>query len=133
LILIDSNIAVHLLAANAEVGDRIAAMTSLPCISAVSRAELEGGVYRVDVDSTIEDRRRALDEFVRRVTILDFTADVAAVYGRIAAAAGYSRRKILDRMIAATALHHGLGFATFNARDFRDIPGLAIVDLAAAA
>ena len=37
-------------------------------------------------------------------------------------------RPVLDLMIAATALHHGLAVATLNARDFDGIPGLAVED-----
>ena len=37
---------------------------------------------------------------------------------------GYSRRKLLDRMIAAQALVHRATLVTLNEDDFRDIPGL---------
>jgi predicted nucleic acid-binding protein len=40
------------------------------------------------------------------------------------ASAGYSRRKLLDRMIAAQALVHRATLVTFNP-DFSDVPGLS--------
>ena len=45
---------------------------------------------------------------------------------RIFTAAGASRRRIIDRMIAATARGHGLTLATTNEPDFRDTPGLRL-------
>ena len=39
---------------------------------------------------------------------------------------GYSRRKLLDRMIAAQALIHRATLVTRNPDDFRDIPGLRL-------
>jgi predicted nucleic acid-binding protein len=50
-----------------------------------------------------------------------------AAYGRIVAAAGHSRRKVVDRMIAATALANGLTLITLNGADFPDLPGLDLV------
>ena len=40
--------------------------------------------------------------------------------------AGFSRRKTIDHMIAATALANGLSLITLNAQDFRDVPGLLL-------
>ena len=43
------------------------------------------------------------------------------------AVAGYSRRKVLDRMIAAQALVHRATLITRNPDDFRDVPGLELL------
>ena len=90
----------------------------------VTRIELEGGVHRMP---TLAARRRArLDELLTEMPVLDFTAPMAGIYGDIVQKLGYSRPRILDRMIAATAIVHGLTLITMNADDFRGIPGLAL-------
>ena len=63
----------------------------------------------------------------REFAVLDFTNEVAAAYGEIVRHAGFSRRKIVDRMIAATGLVHDMTLVTFNDRDFRDVPGLKLI------
>jgi len=45
----------------------------------------------------------------------------------IVASAGYSRRKLLDRMIAAQALVHRATLITFNPDDFADVPNLSLL------
>ena len=50
----------------------------------------------------------------------------AAAYRNIVATVGHSRRKTLDRMIAASALVHRLTLVTSNGVDFADIPGLEL-------
>ncbi len=93
-------------------------------VSVASVVELEGGIAR---DPGQAERRRAvLNELMTGVRILAFTAQEAAVYGSIAQAAGYSRRKILDRMIAAQALVAGAVLVTLNPDDFAGIPDLRI-------
>ena len=49
----------------------------------------------------------------------------AKTYGAIVARAGYSRRKLLDRMITAQALVHRATLVTLNPDDFSDVPGLS--------
>ena len=48
-------------------------------------------------------------------------------YRAIVEAVGYSRRKFLDRMIAAQAIVHRATLITLNADDFRDCPGLSLL------
>jgi predicted nucleic acid-binding protein len=49
----------------------------------------------------------------------------AKPYGATVAGAGYSRRKLLDRMIAAQALVHRATLVSFNHDDFADISRLS--------
>ena len=51
------------------------------------------------------------------IPALAFDDLAAKTYGDIVASAGYSRRKLLDRMIAAQALVHRATLVTFNPDD----------------
>jgi tRNA(fMet)-specific endonuclease VapC len=95
--------------------------------SVVSQVELEGGVHR-DV-STAQFRQAGLTQLLRSVQVLPFTRHEAKVYGQIVAQAGYSRRKILDRMIAAQALVAEATLVTLNPEDFADVPDLKVHSL----
>lgn len=55
------------------------------------------------------------------------TWNIIFAYRTIVEAAGSSRRKILDRMIAAQALVHRATLVTRNPDDFRDVLGLNLV------
>jgi len=88
--------------------------------------ELEGGVAR---SAAGRDRRRAaLDAMYSNFAVVPFTADEATIYGQIVERLGFSRTRVIDRMIAATALAAGMKLATLNVRDFRGIPGLVVED-----
>lgn len=91
-------------------------------LSAISRVELENGVYRFAALRDI--RPRSLDLILRNMPTLEFGEPEIAAYREIVSAIGHSRRKTLDRMIAATAIVHGLTLVTLNGADFTDIPGL---------
>jgi tRNA(fMet)-specific endonuclease VapC len=64
---------------------------------------------------------------VNRLPALAFDDLAATTYGAIVASAGYSRRKLLDRMIAAQALVHLATLVTFNPDDFTDVPSLSLL------
>ena len=120
--LLDTNVAIYLREGFPAVVDRVQAIDRKPFLSAVTRVELEGGVY---ADPDERDRRRiAVDALLRLLPLLDFNSDMSKAYGRILARTGFSRRKIIDRMIAATALVNDLTLITTNGGDFADIGGL---------
>jgi predicted nucleic acid-binding protein len=73
-------------------------------------------------------KRARLDLLLRNFDELPFTAAEAAVYGRIVEQCGYSRGKVLDRMIAAQAIVAGATLITLNSRDFTGIDGLSLED-----
>jgi predicted nucleic acid-binding protein len=87
--------------------------------------ELEGGVYRVPEYSAI--RRARLDVLIAAIPALAIDDLAASFYADILSKAGYSRRKILDRMIAAQALAHRATLITMNVDDFSDIAGLELL------
>jgi predicted nucleic acid-binding protein len=122
---LDTSVAIHLRDGDPVVTERIAALNGAILLSIISRVELEGGVYREPSRASI--RRSRLDAMLRVLPVLDFDSEAADAYRMIVEAAGYSRRKIVDRMIAAQALAHQATLVTLNADDFRDIPGLSLL------
>jgi tRNA(fMet)-specific endonuclease VapC len=122
--LLDTNVAIHLRDGDGEVARKIAALPDAVLMSVVTRVELEGGVYRELSYAPL--RRARLDAMLAAIPCLPFDDAAAETYGRIVASAGYSRRKLLDRMIAAQALLHRATLVTFNASDFSDIANLSL-------
>ena len=108
---------------------RVDALAETPLLSVVSTVELEAGLYEYGMEDA--DLRRRLNLLLDRVEELPFTSREVTAYGRIVAALGYSRRMIIDRMIAATALTQDAVLVTANARDFRNIPGVTVEDWSA--
>lgn len=123
--IVDTNVAIHLRDGNRDVTKRIGELGEGILMSIVTRVELEGGVYRVPEYSAI--RRARLDVLIAAIPALAFDDLAASFYADILAKAGYSRRKILDRMIAAQALAHRATLITMNADDFSDIAGLELL------
>jgi toxin FitB len=95
------------------------------------------GELRQGVDALAPGRRRdQLDQwlavnlperFAARVLAVDAT--VAERWGSLRASAARSGRTlpVVDSLIAATALEHGLAVVTRNVRDFQDV-GVRLVD-----
>ena len=96
-------------------------------ISAISLAELRFGVAK---SAQRERNARALDEFLLPLEIADFDEAAADSYGKARAALEAAGTPIgpLDTQIGAHALRLGAVLVTHNAREFRRIPGLAVVD-----
>jgi len=122
--ILDTDVAIFLRDEDAAVRTKLAAINDAIFISIITRVELEGGVYRDPAHAAL--RRARLDWILAALPCLVFDEAAAERYGRIVAHTGYSRRKLLDRMIAAQALVHSATLITFNANDYSDIPGLAL-------
>jgi tRNA(fMet)-specific endonuclease VapC len=123
--ILDTDVVIHLRDGDATVTARVAQLQDAILMSLVTRVELEGGVYRDPAYAQI--RRARLDVILAAIPTLAFDDAAANAYGAILAGAGYSRRKLLDRMIAAQALVHRATLITSNPGDFSDVPGLALV------
>jgi tRNA(fMet)-specific endonuclease VapC len=96
-------------------------------VSAITVGELYSWVLRVGSPLKY---RRALDELMSDLTILDVNHEVGQHFGVI-------RSRLLDEgkpvpstdlFIAATALIHGLSLVTHNTRHFANVPGLTVLD-----
>lgn len=114
----------HLRERNDFILERFIKFEERPFISAPTYVELEGGVYAHP--EWTDKRREAVDELLAMLPMLDFGAATAKAYGSILSQTGFNRRKIIDRMIAATALVHDLTLITTDGDDFADIKGLKL-------
>ena len=122
--MLDTSAAIDLRDHSERAAKRLQALNERPAISTITRVELEGGVYADPLRTGA--RRRALDALLRRFPTIEFDDEMAIAYGRIVHQQGFSRRKIIDRMIAATALVRGLILITMNGADFDGIDGLEL-------
>lgn len=58
-----------------------------------------------------------------------FSTDEATVAARLYRTVARPRGREIDLAIAACAIHHGAAFWTLNPGDFRDVPGLRVLDV----
>jgi tRNA(fMet)-specific endonuclease VapC len=122
---LDTHVAIHLRDGDPAITQKVAELNDAILISIVTRVELEGGVYRDPGQSRI--RRARLDTILEAVPTIAFDDAAAEAYAAIVEHAGYSRRKLLDRMIAAQAIVHRATLVTMNSGDFADIPELSVL------
>lgn len=125
--ILDTSVAIPLRDGDTVIGSKLRALNGVVSISAITRVELEGGVYADARNAAI--RRRRLDKVLAGTPTLDFGEAESIAYGQIVAQIGYSRRKIIDRMIAAQAIVIGATLVTLNPDDFSDIPDLSLLAL----
>lgn len=123
--LLDTNVLIGLRDGDQAVTTKVAALDGAILMSIISRVELEGGVYRDPSQSSL--RRPRLDAILAALPVLAFDDAAADAYRMIMESAGYSRSKLLDRMIAAQALVHRATLVTQNPADFQDVPGLDLL------
>ena len=96
-------------------------------ISVVTLGELTIWTRRANASP---QRAQELQDFLKIVTVLEVTADVARKFGEIQAAlmdVG-QRAPEMDLLIACTALVHGYSVVTHNVHDYAMVPGLTVLD-----
>jgi predicted nucleic acid-binding protein len=82
------------------------------------------------VSGTANSIKNSNNQQCRRIYGLDmltFDDTDADAYRQIVEVVGYSRRKLLGRMIAPQALVRRATLVSLNAGDFRDVPGLELL------
>jgi predicted nucleic acid-binding protein len=126
MFVLDTDVVIHLRDKEPGVTAKVAELDGPVVLSIVSRIELENGVQRDPAQSAA--RRSRVDTILSTLDVMPFDEASADAYRRIIEAAGYSRRKLLDRMIAAQALVHRATLVTLNGADFRDVPGLHLLE-----
>jgi tRNA(fMet)-specific endonuclease VapC len=124
--MLDTNIAIHVRDAEPKMLSWLDAVEGPICLSIITWIELESGLAKDP--SSREARRASLDDILLAYPVLDFRKDDVAAYRMIVEVLGFSRPKLLDRLIAAQALAAGAALATLNPRDFRQVPDLVVHD-----
>lgn len=127
-VIFDTSVAVAIRESDAAILDRVERLRSIALLSVLSIVELEGGVPLAPEGASV--RRQLLDELYATMEIVEFGQPEARQYGAIVEHLGFSRAKIIDRMIGAQAICAGATLATLNPRDFREISGLVVEDWA---
>lgn len=120
-----------LLDTSVVIAEDVTPIPGLLAISAVTLAELHFGVLVAKSHEVRAERLRRLSILQRRFDALPLDDEVAASYGRLAAAvveAGRQpRRRTMDLLIAATAHAHGATLYTRNPDDFAGLESLVEV------
>lgn len=94
------------------------------CVSVITAAELRFGVEKSKSTKLSE----LVENFLERLSILDWTDAVTPHYARVRAALQRVGKPIgtMDLMIAAHAVSEGATVITHNVRHFADVPGLKV-------
>jgi tRNA(fMet)-specific endonuclease VapC len=122
---LDTSVAIHLRDHDQAVMEKVYALGGPFSLSIITRVELEAGVHRDGKFDPV--RRRSLDALLEELPQIPFGEAAAEAYAHIVGTAGYSRRKVIDRMIAAQALAANATLVTLNPQDFADVQGLKLL------
>ncbi len=100
-------------------------------LSAVTVVELTHGIYRAKTEADSNRRRSFVGELCKAIAIHPLTLEIEQLAGRIEGEQATKGVAIAlpDLLIGATALYLGYSVATLNARHFRLIPSLSVIQL----
>jgi tRNA(fMet)-specific endonuclease VapC len=99
-------------------------------IAAITAAELWHGVERAQPPTRKKSRSRYVEAVISEIETIDFDLSVARRHARLWAALEKAGKLIgpHDLLIAATALHYDYAVTTLNLAEFRQVPGLKVID-----
>jgi tRNA(fMet)-specific endonuclease VapC len=98
-------------------------------ISVITVSELLHGVHRASAAQRAR-RNAFVEHLLAGMRAIEITEQIARVHADIWAHLA-ARGEVIgahDLWIAATALAHGMGLATGNAREFKRVPGLRLIE-----
>ena len=122
--LIDTNICIYALKQNQVVLAHLLVQRPIDvALSVITEAELRTGASK---SASPAKTTHLLENFLRPLSVLEFTSDDARVYAHIRARLERAGRPIgpLDTLIAAQAVSRSLTLVSNNEREFKRIPGL---------
>jgi tRNA(fMet)-specific endonuclease VapC len=93
-------------------------------VSVMTAAELRFGAEKAGRPGLTE----LVEEYLKRITILDWTSEVTVPYGRIRAELERAGKPMgsMDLLIASHAVSQGMTLVTNNLRHFSNVPGLKV-------
>ena len=101
-------------------------------LSPVTLAELKFGA-EIAKNPDVRQKRLAALRRLQRKPLLMIDAATGITFGELVAALKIKgtghRQRVQDLWLASQAVQHGLRLATFNRKDFEDIPGLDLTVL----
>ena len=126
-VLLDTDVAIELLRGNAHALDCLAKCKDEIFVSTVTASELYFGAYH---SKRVEKNVRAVDEFLRQFPRLTLSDETARVFGEQKQRLQERSSQVgaLDLLIASIALVNDCRIVTGNARHFKKIEGITLLD-----
>ena len=124
--LLDTDTCIYALKRNASVLERLLSRSrSDIAVSVITEAELRTGAAK---SSSPEKTSHLLENFLRPLTVVEFTSADATTYARLRAKLERAGTPVgpLDTLIAAQAVSRKLVLVTNNEREFGRVPGLRL-------
>lgn len=122
---LDTNVAIQLREGDDRIEALVKALNGAVYFSILTCVELEGGIDTIPTEAAV--RRMRIDALNRAFPSLQFGERDLAEYRSTISHSGYSRRKLIDRLIGAQAKAIGATLVTLNPHDFHDIPNLKVL------